>query len=110
MAVTADAMVPEEPSLGIKHLTYAYPGHFPILKDLSFDLPRGSRCLLIGGNGAGTLPIDIPLANIACLVDMLLFRGRMRISVRTPDWLAYTGCCVPVRHTFPGHVKIAVIS
>ena len=37
----------------IRSLGYAYAGHRPILSDISLSLPRGSRCLLVGANGAG---------------------------------------------------------
>lgn len=35
------------------NLQYAYPGCQPFIKDFTLDLPRGSRCLLVGANGAG---------------------------------------------------------
>ena len=34
-------------------LSYAYSGHQPIISDISLTLPKGSRCLLLGANGAG---------------------------------------------------------
>ena len=34
-------------------LSYAYSGHRPIVSDISLTLPKGSRCLLLGANGAG---------------------------------------------------------
>lgn len=34
-------------------LSYAYLGHQPIISDISLTLPKGSRCLLLGANGAG---------------------------------------------------------
>lgn len=37
----------------VQNLTYAYPGHLPVIENLSLILPAGSRCLLIGANGAG---------------------------------------------------------
>ena len=37
----------------VRSLSYAYAGHRPIVSDISLSLPRGSRCLLIGANGAG---------------------------------------------------------
>jgi CCR4-NOT complex subunit CAF16 len=45
----------QEAAVAVNGLTYAYPGHSPILRDIAFDLPAGSRCLLIGGNGAGVI-------------------------------------------------------
>ena len=51
----AAAIMPEESPLGIRlnGVTFAYPGCPPFIKDASLDLPRGSRCLLIGANGTG---------------------------------------------------------
>lgn len=37
----------------VNTLTYAYPGHKPLISGMSLRLPPGSRCLLIGANGAG---------------------------------------------------------
>lgn len=45
----ADAVV-------LNSLSYAFSGHRPVLSDLSLKLPRGSRCLLVGANGAGENP------------------------------------------------------
>ena len=37
-----------------EHLAYQFPGQDrPALIDVSLELPRGSRCLLIGSNGSG---------------------------------------------------------
>ena len=37
----------------VEHLSYAFAGHPPVLRDLSFRLDSGARCLLVGRNGAG---------------------------------------------------------
>ena len=42
-----------EGAVVLRSLSYAYAGHRPILSDISLSLPRGSRCLLVGANGAG---------------------------------------------------------
>ena len=42
-----------EDSVVLRSLSYAYAGHRPMLSDISLSLPRGSRCLLVGANGAG---------------------------------------------------------
>ena len=39
--------------VAVKDLQFAYPGCAPSVDGFSLDLPRGSRCLLIGANGAG---------------------------------------------------------
>lgn len=36
-------------------LNYSYSGHRPIISDISLSLPKGSRCLLLGANGAGDM-------------------------------------------------------
>jgi CCR4-NOT complex subunit CAF16 len=54
-----EAVPPAAPGSGAgavccHHLTFAYPlASEPTVRDLSLDLPAGSRCLLIGANGAG---------------------------------------------------------
>lgn len=38
----------------VEHLSFCYPlSADPTVRDLSLELPPGSRCLLIGANGAG---------------------------------------------------------
>lgn len=37
----------------VKNLSFQYGSDAPVLKNVSFELPRGSRCLLLGDNGAG---------------------------------------------------------
>ena len=39
--------------LAVNSLSYAYPGSLPVISDFTLNLPRGSRCLLLGANGAG---------------------------------------------------------
>lgn len=41
--------------LAINSLSYAYPGALPVISDFTLNLPSGSRCLLLGANGAGNL-------------------------------------------------------
>lgn len=42
-----------EPAVVLNNVQFVYPGCGPFLKDVSLELPRGSRTLLIGANGAG---------------------------------------------------------
>ena len=52
-------------------LSYAYSGHQPIISDISLTLPKGSRCLLLGANGAGEpLCLCAPLhpAAVICIL------------------------------------------
>jgi ABC-type multidrug transport system fused ATPase/permease subunit len=35
------------------HVTFAYPGGTPVLRDVSFTVPRGGRIALVGPSGAG---------------------------------------------------------
>lgn len=39
----------KSPAIQVKGLTYKFPDGSTGLKDVSFELPRGSRTLLIGG-------------------------------------------------------------
>lgn len=39
--------------LAVNSLSYAYPGSLPVISDFTLKLPPGSRCLLLGANGAG---------------------------------------------------------
>ena len=42
-----------EPLFSLKGVSFAYPGHDPILRRVDFDLHPGERVAVIGGNGAG---------------------------------------------------------
>lgn len=44
---------PAAPGIQLNHLSFAYPSCPPSIVDASLELPRGSRCLLIGANGTG---------------------------------------------------------
>jgi CCR4-NOT complex subunit CAF16 len=45
---------PAPPALEVDRLSFAYPGAAgPVLRDVSFTLPRAARCLLLGANGVG---------------------------------------------------------
>jgi CCR4-NOT complex subunit CAF16 len=42
------------PAIAVTGLSFSYPGApAPVLRDLSFTLPAGARCLLLGANGVG---------------------------------------------------------
>eukprot|EP00955_Chlamydomonas_euryale_P037799 350891-Chlamydomonas_euryale.AAC.3 len=41
------------PGIQLAGVSFSYPGCPPTLKDLRLEIPRGSRCLLIGANGTG---------------------------------------------------------
>jgi len=43
---------PESASIVVQGLGFAYAGHEPVLSSVALELPRGSRCLLCGANGA----------------------------------------------------------
>jgi CCR4-NOT complex subunit CAF16 len=54
MAAAAGPQAPQDvTAVSLNSLSFAYPGCAPSVRDVSLDLPRGSRCLLIGANGAG---------------------------------------------------------
>lgn len=44
-------------------LSYAYTGHRPIVSDISLSLPKGSRCLLLGANGAGAVHCPVAVSH-----------------------------------------------
>ena len=53
LAKSGDDIATRDP-LTVNSLTYAYPGLTPVISDFTLNLPSGSRCLLLGANGAGT--------------------------------------------------------
>jgi hypothetical protein len=52
-AMTQSSTECAAPAVAINHLDFTYPACASTLQDVSLTLPRGSRCLLIGANGAG---------------------------------------------------------
>lgn len=56
MAAVQPAEMCNEPSaVSLNGLNFAYPGCKASIKDVNLEIPKGSRCLLIGANGAGQL-------------------------------------------------------
>ena len=49
----------DELPLAINSLSYAYPGASPVISNFTLQLPRGSRCLLLGANGAGEISLHV---------------------------------------------------
>ncbi len=46
----------------VRSLSFSYPDSPPVVDDFSLSLPRGSRCLLCGANGAGEPSLAHPRA------------------------------------------------
>jgi ATP-binding cassette subfamily B protein/ATP-binding cassette subfamily C protein len=44
---------PGAPAVEFDHVTFAYPGGRPVLRDVSFTVPAGQRVALVGPSGAG---------------------------------------------------------
>jgi ABC-type multidrug transport system fused ATPase/permease subunit len=44
---------PDTPAVVFEHVTFGYPGGEPVLRDVSFRVPEGSRVALVGPSGAG---------------------------------------------------------
>lgn len=57
---------PAAAAVRVEHLSFCYPlSADPTVRDLSLELPPGSRCLLIGANGAG----ELVLCSLSLLMD-----------------------------------------
>lgn len=40
-------------AITVEHLTFAYPGHEPVLTDVTLSVPRGTMIALVGASGVG---------------------------------------------------------
>ena len=54
-AVASVAPGDTEQSVVVRCLNFSFPFSGPVIQNLSLELPRGSRCLLTGANGAGAV-------------------------------------------------------
>lgn len=46
-------------AISADNLTFAFPSNpLPVLRGIDLHLPQGSRCLLIGANGAGLFALS----------------------------------------------------
>jgi cobalt/nickel transport system ATP-binding protein len=58
----------------VQNLTFAYPGHEPCLREVSFDVRQGERLALIGANGSGK-------STLLHLLDGLYFADAGSVTV-----------------------------
>lgn len=78
--------------LAINSLSYAYPGSLPVISDFTLNLPRGSRCLLLGANGAGntrssaSLQTKLELSLRSPVQRQKLVYFRQKHPVTGPSW------------------------
>jgi ATP-binding cassette subfamily B protein/ATP-binding cassette subfamily C protein len=49
----ARVAAPDAPAVAFDRVTFAYPDGAPVLREVSFTVPRGSRIALVGPSGAG---------------------------------------------------------
>ncbi|WP_454050009.1 ABC transporter ATP-binding protein/permease [Cellulomonas sp. Marseille-Q8402] len=76
-ADAAAGPVPAE-AVALEHVSFAYPGGRPVLDDVSFTVPRGSRVALIGPSGSGK-------STVAALVQAHLRPGSGQVRVGGHD-------------------------
>jgi energy-coupling factor transporter ATP-binding protein EcfA2 len=55
---------PDAPFLSVRHLSFAYPGAAPTLKDVNLELTSGSIVALLGRNGSGKTTLARALMGI----------------------------------------------
>lgn len=65
MVESVTPKVADEPAVQLNELRFCYPGCKVFIDGVSLELPRGSRALLIGANGAGAWRGPIELAPAA---------------------------------------------
>ena len=86
---------PDEATLSVSSLTFAYPGWPPTISGLTLRLPRGSRCLLAGANGAGkTTLLQLLAGKHMVAEDAVRILGRPAFhdtALTTTGALAYLG-------------------
>jgi|WetSurMetagenome_2_1015567.scaffolds.fasta_scaffold00334_17 cobalt/nickel transport system ATP-binding protein len=55
-----------QPIFSLRNVSYSYPGGIPALRDVSLDVPAGTRAAFIGANGTGK-------STLLTLLDALIF-------------------------------------
>lgn len=78
------------PAVHVERLTFDYCGEKLVLQDVDLDLPRGARCLLVGGNGTGKTTFLKILAGKHLVRAPVLVLGRDAYSA-TPEGLTFLG-------------------
>eukprot|EP01023_Acetabularia_acetabulum_P007662 TRINITY_DN13373_c0_g1_i2.p1 TRINITY_DN13373_c0_g1~~TRINITY_DN13373_c0_g1_i2.p1 ORF type:complete len:296 (-),score=47.16 TRINITY_DN13373_c0_g1_i2:322-1209(-) len=61
----------------VKSLKFNFAGYAPVISDFSLELPKGSRCLLVGANGSGkTTLLQVLAGKYMVSKDMIRVLGR----------------------------------
>jgi CCR4-NOT complex subunit CAF16 len=91
------------PAVKVTNLTWRYkPGQPAQLDNLSFEVPRGARCLLVGANGAGKTTLlrllggksMVPVDSVQCLGYNAFHDIELNtmISMLSGDWTRQVAC------------------
>lgn len=85
----ASSELPFEKEISVEHLTFAYPSKVDkdVLHDVSFKIPKGSFCGIVGPSGAGkTTFVDILLGLLPPTGGAIFVNGK-NIYDNTSGWL-----------------------
>lgn len=85
-----DAM-PFEKVVAIKQLGFRYsPSHPWVLRNLSLDIPKGSRVGFVGATGSGkSTLLDVVMGLLTPTEGELLVDGKVLTELNTPAWQAH---------------------
>ncbi len=94
-------LAPDVPALQVNSLDFCYPGATEtVLRQVTFSLPRGARCLLLGANGTGKSTLLRVLAGRHMVPgDVVRVLGRSAFhDTKLAGELAFVGGDFPFHH------------
>lgn len=91
--------------VSIRGLSFAYPGHAPVLHDLDLEIPAGTRLAIVGPTGSGKSTLVRLLPRIYDVPPNSLFIDGLDVTrIPAPELRARIGIVLQDFHVFSGSI------